>query len=128
MIKATVRGDKELSRTLRKMQRQVAKVLKDATLKSCEPIVDTAQLLAPRRQYETSIGHMADSIRAQVVKSTPTRCIAHIGPDKDHWYGRFQETGTVNHAANPFLRPALEGESDKAVQIFGQELAREIKP
>lgn len=112
---------------LRKMQRQAAKALKDATLKAVEPIVDTAQLLAPRRMYETSIGHMADSIRAQVVKSMPTRCIAHIGPDKEHWYGRFQETGTVNHAANPFLRPALEGEGDNAVRIFGEELARELR-
>jgi HK97 gp10 family phage protein len=45
---------------------------------------------------------------------------------KDEFYGRFHELGTVNMAANPFLRPAFDMKKRKAVAAIAQELRRDI--
>jgi HK97 gp10 family phage protein len=45
-----------------------------------------------------------------------------IGPQSAFFYGLFQEYGTRFHRAQPFLRPALDGEAQVALGILGREL------
>ena len=83
------------------------------------------------------------------------RAVAEIGPDADHWYYRFAETGAGRHeikaapggalvfegredtqfakkvdhpgfAARPFLRPAIEGRQSDATHAAAAELRRII--
>ena len=41
--------------------------------------------------------------------------------------GFFQEFGTVEHAAQPFMRPAWEGNKDAALEIIKRDLGGEIE-
>lgn len=90
----------------------------------------------------------------RVVKSNGK--FAAIGPDKKHWYYRFYEFGAKPHdiagkgkmlrfegpdgevfvararqtggvPKRPFLRPAVDGNGDRAVQAMGAVLKREIE-
>lgn len=45
----------------------------------------------------------------------------------DAYYWRFLEFGTVKRPATPFLRPAFEGNTDKAAQEIKKVLERRIK-
>ena len=94
---------------------------------------------------------------AEEVKVSDAAVEVGIGPDKDHWYYQFFETGAGRHpigpeskkairfpgaegqelvrfgvthpgmAARPFLRPALDGQKAEAVRALGQELRRRIE-
>lgn len=127
MITARVEGMAKLSLTLRALQASTKVALERASLEGAGVIGEEAGRLAPRRSYETSVGHLADSIITEVAKSTPSTCLVRIGPDKKHWYGRFLETGTVKMAARPFLRPALDTKQHEAVKRFGKSMRDSIK-
>jgi hypothetical protein len=138
------------------MQNNCKDALKESSLAACEPISKEASRLARRSDYPTSSGHLADHIETEVAKSTPSQCLVKIGPDKDHWYGRFLETGagahiitategkllrfyqggavvyakTVHHPgtpAVPFLRPARDNKAGEALRIFGREMVRRLR-
>lgn len=47
-------------------------------------------------------------------------------PGGDTWYWRLQEFGTEKHKAQPFMRPALEQNTDKATNVFLTEYSRSI--
>ncbi len=52
------------------------------------------------------------------------------GKKKDGYaarYGRLQEFGTVNHPAQPFLRPAFEQGKEQAAQAIAKKLDERIK-
>ena len=127
MITARVEGMAKLSLTLKALQASTKAALEKASLEGAEVISEEAGHLAPRRAYETSVGHLADHIITEVAKSTPSTCLVRIGPDEDHWYGRFSETGTVKMAARPFLRPALDTKQREAVEKFGESMRTSIK-
>ncbi len=38
-----------------------------------------------------------------------------VGPDKEGWYGKFVEFGTVKMKANPFMARGYENSKDRAV-------------
>ena len=42
-----------------------------------------------------------------------------VGPTKDFFYGLFQEYGTVDHAAQPFMRPAFDTGAPRALNVIG---------
>lgn len=52
-------------------------------------------------------------------------------PGGDTWYWRFQEFGSEKNRARPFMRPALEKNTDKATNVFileyGKAIDRAIK-
>lgn len=127
MISARIEGVPALKAKLRLMQSNARVALKEASLAGAEPVHDEAERLAPRRAAATRIGHLADHIEVEVVKSTPTSCITRIGPDKAHWYGRFLETGTSRMSARPFLRPALDTMKGEAMRRFGAVLRSRLR-
>ncbi|MFH0914832.1 MAG: HK97-gp10 family putative phage morphogenesis protein [bacterium] len=127
MITAKVHGGAALTMKLKALQAEVKSALKEASLAGAEPIHDEAERLAPRRKTVTKIGHLADHIEIEVAKSTATSCLVRIGPDKDHWYGRFSETGTVKMAAKPYLRPAIDTQGDEALEAFSKEMRARLK-
>jgi HK97 gp10 family phage protein len=119
VITATLKGRETLRLKLAAMQIEVTAAMKAATLAGAEIIRDEASQLAPRRAIATKIGHMADHIEIQTMRSTaPFHIRVRVGPGKAYWYGRFSETGTKNMAAHPFLRPAVDTKQAEALAAF----------
>lgn len=72
-------------------------------LAAAAPIVRGAAAAAPK---QTGAG--AASIRAEAVLDGP-EWTARVSWDREHYYMFFQERGTVNLPARPFLVPTVEG-------------------
>ena len=72
-------------------------------------------------QVDTTRG--ATEITRDKVKSTPTRAEVDVGPGgRAGFYLTFQETGTIDMPAQPFMRPALDhlkGRADVAPKRLG---------
>ena len=92
-------------------------------------------------------------IDKDVAERSKERVSVDVGPDDDHWYYRFFETGAGAHeitgsplvfegredlvvtgrvdhpgmAAQPFLRPAFDGEKDRATDAVGDELRKAVE-
>ncbi len=98
-------------------------ILEEAAMAAGAIIRDDAKLRAPR-----ATGEGAKSIIVEVVEREPGRVVVGVGPDKEHFYMRFHETGVgphlikrggktikhPGHGATPFLRPALDEKKDEA--------------
>jgi HK97 gp10 family phage protein len=81
---------------------------------AAKPIRDTASRLAPRRT-----GRLASSI---VI--TETSSGVAVGTDVP--YAGPVEFGTVHQSAQPFIRPALDSEGDRAIDEVGREMWQSI--
>lgn len=144
MPKTTVRieGAEELKRKLEALGREArGRTLETAAMSGAEVIRDLARTKAP-----------GPYIEAEVAQSAEFAIEIEIGPDKEHWYYQFAETGASahpigpknrealvlygdklprlrwavshqGHAAAPFLRPALEDGKTAAIAAVGAELA-----
>lgn len=51
----------------------------------------------------------------------------YAGPDVERFYGRFQEDGTPQHAAQPFMRPAWDQHRESMLFGIAGDLWRAIK-
>lgn len=115
-------------------------VLEVAVMAAAEVIEDAARGKAPGPNIDT-----------ELESSERGRAEAHVGPDADHWYYKFAETGAQAHAitaqnaralkfvtgdfrksvfhpgfaARPFLRPAKDQAGDAARRKFAQRLEQE---
>lgn len=121
-IYAHVVGREEVGRMIDRLGRESIKRLPEALMAAAEPIVEEAQRIAPRDPKTED--HMADSITAEVRSRRGATVEVLIGPDKDHFYGKFQELGTKHHKAQPFLRPAMDTKSAEAIEAFRREMSR----
>lgn len=145
-VRVSIEGREELKAKFDRLGKAArGPALERAVLKGAEPIRDEANRRAPGPHIEAEISESSD-LAAEVA----------IGPDKDHWYYRFFETGAGRHGigpskgkairfpgsdgetvrfgvdhpgmtAAPFLRPALDGRKDEATREVGEELRRGIE-
>lgn len=129
-VKWELTGVNDLLRALEQTSERVAATgLKRALNKAAPIVLDDMKRLASK---ET--GALRDSLTF-VVKGRKTRRYAIIGPDskatyqtpkgirKPSRYAHLVEnghSGTV--AANPFIRPAVDANRDRCVQVMGDEL------
>lgn len=126
MIKAEVRGVRELNAKLRRMEARAPGQLEKALEKAAKPIEDYAVGAAP---VET--GALARSITTRPMGAAEDHARVRIGPAWAVYdnksvveYGRFQEFGTSKMAAQPFMRPAFDAGRDEALRIFTEEMKR----
>jgi len=132
-----IEGGEELLRQLRRLGVDVGAVLEEAALAGARAIAEDANQRAPGPHVETN-----------VEKRSKGSVTVDIGPDKEHWWYRFFEsgaqpheikgtplvfegdagtvvTGRVSHtgmAARPFLRPALDTREKEATDQVGRVL------
>lgn len=140
----TIEGMDELIADLRALGANVARVLEDATRAGAMVIESAADAAAP-----------GPYIEIETQKKTSSFCEVAIGPDKDHWFYRFFESGVQPHeisastagalvfegssglvvtaqvshtgmAARPFLRPAVDENESRVVDAAGDVLSRAI--
>lgn len=139
-MRVEIEGLDELVRALEGTGADVQAVLKEAVLAAGEVVAQAAIPNAPGSDIYAEVDEEESSDRKVVV---------NVGPDKDHWYYRFSETGataheisaagalafegdrglvitkSVNHpgmAARPFLRPAVDSGKDQAVEEVGKRV------
>jgi len=118
-------------------------ILRGAAQAGADLIAEAARANAPGPEIESD-----------VVESTATAVTVDVGPTKEKWYYRFFETGAGPHAikgkpllvfegdlglvrieavqhpgmaAEPFLRPAFDGQGDNAVETIGDRLRAAIE-
>lgn len=112
-----VTGLRELAQTLKALEAAVSREIQlQALMAGAELIRADAAALAPRSDRSTP--HLADDIviGAPSVAQLERRgafdeVLVEVGPSKkphDHFYGYFQEYGTLRHRAQPFMRPAFD--------------------
>jgi HK97 gp10 family phage protein len=117
-----VYGVKALIRKFESLEESVAgQTLEQAAMAGAEVVRQEASRRAPRRT-----GMLAGHIVAELKEGSAERVSVAIGPDKDAFYGMFQELGTVHHPAQPFLRPALDEKANEATRAVGWELGRAV--
>jgi HK97 gp10 family phage protein len=154
-VRVEILGFKELEKALLDLPGTLRRdVVLRALKKAAEPMLQEARARArrqanPRRRggYPASeIGPLADSITVSTVKensSYPTEIAVKLGPDADHFYGRFVEKGTQRRGrvyrdnrgrfrrnkqrhgatpAHPFLEPAFAMHAERTAVAIGEEL------
>lgn len=72
-------------------------------------------------------GTLSKNMVIELLEKKPYRASAGVGPHKDAWYGLFQEYGTVNHAAQPFLRPAYDEQKRNVQRRMRDDLRARIR-
>lgn len=136
-------GLEEALAALRRAGVSTRPILRSAAEAGAELIAEAARGLAPGPEIETD-----------VVESKADAITVDVGPIKEKWYYRFFETGAGPHAikgksllvfegdrglvrigavqhpgqaAEPFLRPAFDGQGDEAVDAIGARLRAAIE-
>jgi len=71
-------------------------------------------------------GNLKRNIAVSNVRTKDGVKHVEIGPNKDGWYGRFVEFGTVHIKANPFMSRGYEKSKEDAVKIIQDELKKEL--
>ena len=134
-ISATLQGSADLKKRLAQLPQAVGvSVQRKALLTGAEPIRAAAAALAPR-DSQSSGPHLADNIVIAVQTKTGLKQaglsaaeedmagdgpVVEIGPSlkpSDHFYGYFQEYGTVHHPAQPFMRPAFDTKAQTSLAL-----------
>jgi HK97 gp10 family phage protein len=124
-MKTTVKveGLRELDAALSAIAKQTTRksVARRALKQAGEPILARARSLAPDDPRTRAPLDLTDSMAlssrqksgraTKYRKESPSEVVIHIGPTKEGYpQAIMQEFGTVHHAAQPYLRPAWDGE------------------
>lgn len=117
-----IRGAEELARSFQAHGVDVQRGLVGVTMAAAMVIREAAAAKAPRRY-----GTLSDEMMIGEPKIDGWKVTVGVGPSKNAFYGRFQEFGTGHHAAQPFLRPAVDENSDRAISAAGAEAEKLIK-
>lgn len=129
-----IEGGEVLLRRLHELGVNVQDVLEAATVAGAELVREAAEGRAPGPHVER-----------ETVRRSQERCEVDVGPDKEHWYYRFAETGARAHGISgdplvfegssglvvtrhvdhpgtpqrPFLRPAMDGNEGEVEKRMG---------
>lgn len=133
MIALRLEGLDGLKDQLRELESQTAeRALRRAARKAFEPVLTTARALVPRRT-----GLLAENIQLKVMRPKGGEAVVQVGlriaagkgqqgglPPSARWH--FVELGTAHMPAEPFLRPALDANAQRVVDVLRDEVAKGI--
>ncbi len=125
-----IEGLKELDEALKELPKATGKnVLKRVLLKAGQPIADAAAARAPRLKgkLQMSIGTGTKLSRRQKKLHKPESTVEVFVGAGALVQAITQEFGTVNHPAQPFMRPAWDGGQTGALTSLRDDLAEEIE-
>ena len=97
--------------------------LEEASHEGAELVRSDASSKAPRRT-----GDLANSIVKQTLtgEKKADSVQVGIGPTKNVWYGIFPEIGTRFKAATPYLRPALDEQTEQIINAISAVLKQDL--
>lgn len=114
-----------LQAKLRKMELSMQRAVLIAAAKAGGEIVrEDAARRAPRDSGGLA---MKMTIRVSGRESDIHEGSVDVGPDKQNFYGFFQEYGTAHHAPQPFLGPALEQNRARIDAVMKDALIQAIQ-
>jgi HK97 gp10 family phage protein len=74
------------------------------------------------KEVPVRTGKLKQSITVSNVKTKDGVKRVEVGPDKDGYYGKFVEFGTVKMKANPFMSRGYETSKEEAMSIIEKNL------
>lgn len=151
-----IAGARELDAALAEFKKATARnILQRTLMKAADPVLETAQALAPertgvlkskiRKDARKPKGHASKAAFAEAMAAGATRSEAaaaqrafnrengqtfaevFVGVEDRVAQAWPQEIGTVNHAPHPYIRPAIEQRAADAQRIIETELSGEIE-
>jgi HK97 gp10 family phage protein len=142
-VRVEVKGLRELGQALQALDKDLQKKVAFSAVAAGASVIrklakQKAPVSSPELSPEVSPGYLRDSIimrRQRKSRKTAEYAVtvrhkgakAQLRKDKTNPYqiGIYNEFGTVNHAAQPFMRPAFEsGKADALTQIQKRLKAR----
>lgn len=136
-------GFKELHDVLLEMANDIGykktarRVLVPAVKASMQPVLEMSKVLAPYDETNTTTPHLRDSLRlnARVPSDRDMRsmyidrddAVIGIVSVKTDKRGVSQEFGNEVTAPQPYLRPAIESQSARVIQILGSFLTYKLQ-
>lgn len=139
MANVEVKGLRELMLALEKLPQEVQKKpVQQALRAAAKPMRDDAMSRVPRETgtvqknivvQRSKLYNGKNFVYGVVlrVRNMSKRLKKSKGYAGDPFYWKFLEFGTAKMPARPFMRPAFEGNKDKAIQIIRERLARGIE-
>lgn len=128
-VSVRIEGGAELAKVLNDLPKRVSKrVLRNALEAAGEPIRQGMARLAPREPGAPDLAdHMVISgTRVEGLQDNDQTAAVAIGPEREFFYGFFQEWGTAFHGAQPFARPAFDSGVDRALKEITSALWTEL--
>lgn len=133
MVGLKVTGTAELAAALRGLDAGLRRdVLIDALTYGAEPM---RSQMASNMARSADAPHAADHVGISVASkiggmsggrwlgaTTDNEATVAVGPGKNFFYWQFQEWGTVNHRAQPAMRPAFDSTADTAISRILERL------
>lgn len=74
------------------------------------------------KEVPVRTGRLKESITVSNVKTKDGVKRVEVGPDKDGYYGKFVEFGTVKMKANPFMSRGYETSKEEAISTIEKNL------
>ena len=118
-VKMELEGIENLIDEVEKLGKQGSKIENKALNGAGEVVKD-----AIVREVPVRTGKLKESITVSRVKNKDGAKHVEVGPDKDVFYSRFVEFGTVKMKAKPFMEPGYENSKDAALDTIQEELKR----
>ncbi len=130
-----LKGSVELEQRLLAIPREVLAELRPALVKGAQDIADAMELLAPEDTGDlvntitvTGPGGTTPAYASgggSVTLADNQAAVTVGSPDMRH--GHLQEFGTVNHEAQPFMRPAFRLKKAKVMARISRAVAKAVK-
>ncbi|QGP56900.1 phage protein, HK97 gp10 family (plasmid) [Piscirickettsia salmonis] len=124
-VSFSVEGLRELEQKLKTLEpKKIRSLNRRALRKAAEPVETQMKANAPQKS-----GALVESIKRRSKKGKGRRTIVNVtvGPTRKIHYAIEQEYGSSHQPARPFIRPALNDNAQKAINIFKSDLTRALK-
>ena len=120
-VKIKIDGLDELMKELAKKVDGAQEILDNATDEASKLVMSKAKSLAP-----VDSGNLRQSLDTHEEKQKSKNKSVHQVATDDAFYGIFQEYGTKNHPAKPFMRPALQKSKSKIKKIIQEHIKKAL--
>ena len=121
MVQMRIEGGPQLAAALNSLSTRLSRRIQREALQAGGALIaERSKELAPRGDPSTP--NLADEIVISNARPRDGSVGIAIGPTKSVFYGSFQEFGTAHHAAQPFMRPAFDGEAGRALKTISSAM------
>ena len=118
-VNLELRGIEELITEVEKLGQKGSRIENKALREAGEVVREAIENETP-----VNTGKLKESITVSRVKTKEGMKRVEVGPDKDGFYGRFVEFGTVKQKANPFISRGYETSKKSAAEKISEELRK----
>lgn len=128
MFSVRFEGGRAMASNLERLSKRLSRsILREALKEAAEPMRRAMSQKAPRDRTDPEQPALAESIVVGNARGEDAQEVAiAIGPSRDTYYGSFQELGTAEFPAQPFVRPGFDETVHATLRLFGDGVWREL--